>query len=342
MKKSILNKKILIGASLALITFILFCIYALFTPLTHVNENIYIYVRPNDTQNKVFSLLKANVAWPQRMGVNLLAIISGYEDNMHTGRYAIHPNENAVSFFRALRGGRQEPISITIPEVRTMRDLANYLGNHLMFDSLEFLRIVSDSSRMKTFGVSTANVYCLFIPNTYEVYWNISINDFLKRMKRESEGFWNDERLKKAATIPLTPNEVYTLASIIDEETSNNKEKPDIAGMYINRLHKSMPLQADPTIKYAHGNFTLRRIYHSLLNINSPYNTYKNTGLPPGPIRIASVYAIDAVLNYTHHPYLYMCAKDDFSGTHSFARTYSEHLANAARYSKALDKRGIK
>ena len=112
--------------------------------------------------------------------------------------------------------------------------------------------------------------------------------------------------------------------------------------MYINRLHKSMPLQADPTIKYAHGNFTLHRIYHSLLNINSPYNTYKNTGLPPGPIRIASVYAIDAVLNYTHHPYLYMCAKDDFSGTHSFARTYSEHLANAARYSKALDKRGIK
>ena len=112
--------------------------------------------------------------------------------------------------------------------------------------------------------------------------------------------------------------------------------------MYINRLNKNMPLQADPTIKYAHGNFTLHRIYHSLLNINSPYNTYKNTGLPPGPIRIASVYAIDAVLNYTHHPYLYMCAKDDFSGTHSFARTYSEHLANAARYSKALDKRGIK
>lgn len=336
-----MRRTVIIIAS-AVFVLILLCVYVFFTPMSHSEQTEYIYVRQNDTRENILSQLDGVTHFPQRTGLKILALLSGYGNNLHTGRYAIHKKDNAITVFRVLRGGRQEPVSLTIPCVRTMRDLSHYLGEHLMLDSLEFMYVVSDSTKVAEFGVDTANVYCLFIPDTYEVYWNISVDDFLNRMKRESTAFWTKKRLDKAEAIPLTPDEVYTLASIIDEETANKAEKPDIAGMYINRLHDGMPLQADPTIKFAHGDFSLRRIYHDLLNIKSPYNTYRNEGLLPGPIRIASVDAIDAVLDYTRHNYLYMCAKEDFSGTHRFARTYKEHLANAARYSKALNERGIK
>jgi len=185
-------------------------------------------------------------------------------------------------------------------------------------------------------------VAALFVPNTYDVYWNMSVEGLMQRMVKEHEHFWQGDREAKAATLQLTPVEVCTLASIIDEETANNQEKPMIAGMYLNRLKSDMPLQADPTIKFALKQFALKRIWQKLLQTDSPYNTYKNTGLPPGPIKIASIRGIDAVLNAVSHDYLYMCAKEDFSGTHNFARTYQEHLQNAARYTKALNERGIK
>ena len=161
-------------------------------------------------------------------------------------------------------------------------------------------------------------------------------------MSKESQHFWQGNRQRKCESLGLTSDQVMTIASIIDEETANNGEKPMVAGMYYNRYQKKMPLQADPTIKFALGNFELRRIYHNMLDVQSPYNTYRNVGLPPGPIRIPSVAGIDAVLNLVHHDYLYMCAKEDFSGTHNFARTYPEHLQNAAKYSAALNARGIK
>jgi UPF0755 protein len=164
----------------------------------------------------------------------------------------------------------------------------------------------------------------------------------MKRMQKEHDNFWNADRQAKAQAIGLTPNEVCTLASIIDEETANNGEKPMIAGMYLNRLKTGMPLQADPTIKFALKDFALKRIYHNMLTIDNPYNTYRNAGLPPGPIKIASVAGIDAVLNRVDHNYLYMCAKEDFSGTHNFAATYQEHLRNASKYARALNQRGIK
>ena len=179
-------------------------------------------------------------------------------------------------------------------------------------------------------------------PNTYDIYWNVSIDGFLERMKKEHDRFWNAERTTKASFHGLKPNEVATLASIIDEETANNDEKPMIAGMYINRLKKGMPLQADPTVKFALKQFGLKRIYNKLLRTDSPYNTYIHEGLPPGPIKIASIKGIDAVLNAVNHDYLYMCAKEDFSGTHNFAKTYPEHLQNAEKYTKALNERGIK
>ena len=182
----------------------------------------------------------------------------------------------------------------------------------------------------------------LFIPDTYEVYWNISIDKLMEKMVKGNQHFWNQQRTQKAKAMGLSPVEVATLASILDEETANNAEKPMIAGMYYNRLKAGMPLQADPTVKFALKDFALRRIYNKLLQTDSPYNTYKNTGLPPGPIKIASIAGIDAVLNHVRHDYLYMCAKEDFSGTHNFAKTYQEHLNNAGRYTKALNQRGIK
>jgi UPF0755 protein len=223
-----------------------------------------------------------------------------------------------------------------------MEQMAKRLSAKLMIDSTTIADALTDNAFCHQLGYDTCTIACAFVPNTYEVYWNTSVEKLMQRMTNEHDKFWTSERKQKAATIGLTPNEVCTLASIIDEETANNDEKPMIAGMYLNRLHIGMPLQADPTVKFALKDFALKRIYHAHLEVESPYNTYKNAGLPPGPIKVASIRGIDAVLNRIAHNYLYMCAKEDFSGTHNFATTYQEHQANATRYAKALNQRGIK
>ena len=191
-------------------------------------------------------------------------------------------------------------------------------------------------------GYTKETLPALFIPNTYEVYWNMSADAFMKRMQKEHAAFWNKERRGKAANIGLSPEEVATLASIVEEETANNAEKPMVAGLYINRLNKGMLLQADPTVKFGLQEFGLKRILNKHLAVDSPYNTYKYAGLPPGPIRIPSIQGLESVLNYTHHNFIYMCAKEDFSGTHNFAATLSQHMANARRYQQELNKRRIK
>ena len=211
-----------------------------------------------------------------------------------------------------------------------------------MMNKEELEAYLTSNDSCARYGADTATIIAMFIPNTYEVYWNISVPRLLDKMHKEQQTFWNGSRKSKADALGLTPLQVVTLASIVDEETANNAEKPMVAGMYYNRLMQNMPLQADPTIKFALKQFDIRRIYHNMLRVKSPYNTYANTGLPPGPIRVASVAGIDAVLNLVRHDFLYMCAKEDFSGTHNFARTYPEHLDNAAKYTKALNERGIK
>lgn len=304
-----------------------------------IGNTVYLYIDADDTPDSVQVKIK-NTARPGiSSGFPLLSALSGY--TVKSGCYAVEPKDNMFSVFRRLKQGRQTPVRLTIPNVRTMDRLAGTLGKKLMMDSAVVAQHFADSAFCRQYGYDTATMACLFIPNTYEVYWNTSLEDFMKRMQKENATFWNKERLRLAEAAGLTPNEVVTLASIVDEETANNAEKPMVAGMYINRLRTGMPLQADPTVKFALHDFSLRRIYHNHLNVESPYNTYRNTGLPPGPIRIPSIAGIDAVLNHVKHDYLYMCAKEDFSGTHNFARTYREHLANAAKYSKALNRRGI-
>lgn len=265
-----------------------------------------------------------------------------YNQHIRTGRYRIEPGKRIIDVFRQLKGGMQEPVMLTIPEARTMERLSALLDRKLMLDSATIAQALTDSLFCQQQGYTLETIPCLFVPNTYEVYWDMSLENLIKRMHKEYDVFWNSERKAKAEAIGLTPNEVQTLASIVDEETANNAEKPTIAGLYLNRLHKGMLLQADPTVKFAMRDFTLRRILNVHLKTDSPYNTYKYPGLPPGPIRVASIQGIEAVLNPETHDYLYMCAKEDFSGTHNFAVTLQEHQKNARRYQEALNKRGIK
>lgn len=328
------------GVCLLLIIGLLY--YYFFTGFTTSSTTQYVYIDDDDTADSVYAKLTPISSSHSITGLRTLARHSGYADNIRTGRYAIAPGDIVFTVFRHLRNGQQTPLSITIPEVRTIDRLAGVLGKKLMPDSTAFLTALTDSAFCAKYGHDTATIAALFVPNTYDIYWNVSVEKLMERMKKENEHFWNGERMEKAKQMGLSPIEVCTLASIIDEETANNGEKPMIAGMYYNRLKADMPLQADPTIKFALKDFALRRIYHKLLKTNSPYNTYANTGLPPGPIKIASIAGIDAVLNHVDHDYLYMCAKEDFSGTHNFARTYEEHLRNAAKYTKALNERGIK
>lgn len=313
-----------------------------FAPLSKEESTTFLYIDADDNIDSVFAKIDRVATGHGRTGFHTMARHTSYANNIRTGRYAVEPGEGPLTVFRRMKNGMQTPVSLTIPSVRTADKLAAHLGRKLMVDSTDVINALRDEATCERLGYDTATIVSMFIPNTYDIYWNITLEKLLERMQTECNHFWNAGRMSRATALGLKPTEVVTLASIVDEETSDDGEKPMIAGMYYNRLQMGMPLQADPTIKFALKQFELKRIWNNLLNVNSPYNTYRNTGLPPGPIRIPTVAGIDAVLNLVRHDYLYMCAKEDFSGTHNFARTYQEHLQNAAKYSKALNERGIK
>ena len=343
------SKLYIYGAGTCLLIVIGIVYLYCFSSFSKSGNTEYVYIDSDDNIDSVYNKVKPIANGIPFQAFHTLTNHSGYAEHIRTGRYAIRPGDGALKIWRHLKNGLQEPVNLTIPSVRTLDKLAGEVGKRLMMDSTTLYKALTNEEMCKKYGYDTATIVCMFIPNTYDIYWNTSVEKFFDRMQKESKKFWNFERTEKAKNMNLTPNEVITLASIVDEETANNAEKPMVAGMYYNRLKlrdaeypNGMPLQADPTIKFAWKKFELKRIYNNLLYIDSPYNTYKNTGLPPGPIRIPSVAGIDAVLNHVHHDYLYMCAKEDFSGTHNFAKTYQEHLQNAAKYSKALNDRGIK
>ena len=313
-----------------------------FTEFTSQKETHYLYIDSDDTTDSVVAKLRPMATPHALTGLGTLARHSDYNIRPLTGRYAIEPGRSTVGVFRMLKNGLQKPLMLTIPEARTMDRLAARLAKKLMLDSTTIAQALTSEEVCQKLGFDTTTIAAMIVPDTYEVFWDTSIDALLSRLQKEHDNFWGYDRRHKAEALGLSPTEVATLASIIDEETANNGEKPMIAGMYLNRLKKGMPLQADPTVKFAMKNFGLRRIYKAMLTVDSPYNTYQNAGLPPGPIKIASIKGIDAVLNAVGHDYLYMCANDDFSGTHKFAATYKEHQENARRYAKALNARGIK
>ena len=273
---------------------------------------------------------------------NLYAKRLNLEKSFKPGYYHLEPSMDVIRLVRVLKLGEQTPIRVTMNNVRIPAQLAGKLAGQIDADSVEILRVLSDSATAKRVGMTTKTLFSIFLPDTYECYWTTTPDEWVDRMKREWDRFWTEEREAKRKRAGLSRLEVMTLASIVYEETRQTDEMPRVAGVYMNRLKKGMPLQADPTIKYAMQNFGLRRILHKHLKYPSPYNTYLHKGLPPTPICMPGKNAIEAVLNYERHNYLYFCARPTFDGYHNFATSYSDHLKNARAYSAELNRRKIK
>ena len=342
MKKK--TKRIILGSILACLLFgiagVAHIYYYFFAQPFQITDTTYIYIDRDDDVDSVYHKI-AEAGNPKQMhGFESLVRYQGY--NIKTGRYAIKPTDNMRYLHRRLSMGYQTPVKLTIGSVRTLDRMARNVSRQLMIDSTEVAALLNDTAYIRKLGYTQQNLPALFIPNTYEVYWDMSAEDFMARMQKEHKAYWNEKRMKQAEAIGLTPIEVATLASIVEEETANQAEKPMVAGLYINRLKKGMLLQADPTVKFSLQEFGLKRILFKHLEVDSPYNTYKYVGLPPGPFRVPSYQGLESVLNYTKHNYIYMCAKEDFSGTHNFAVTSAQHAANARKYQQALNRRGIR
>ena len=272
---------------------------------------------------------------------SLFAHLRRLPDHIKGGSYLIQDGMTVLQLVNKLNSGAQDAINITINKHRTPQQLCNFLGQKLEFPADSLLVLMQDSSVCASYGETPQTILGIFPQNTYQVYWTTSPRKLLDRMKQESDRFW-DSRQKALQALNLSRQQVIILASIVEEETNANDEKADIASVYLNRLRLAMPLQADPTVKYAIGDFTIRRILTHMLQTDSPYNTYLHRGLPPGPICIPSVSSIDAVLKNKKTDYLYFCAKEDFSGKHNFSSTLAEHQRNAARFHKALNEKQIR
>lgn len=264
-----------------------------------------------------------------------------YPDHIKPGKYVFDKGMSNNLLVNMLKAGNQEPVTVTFNNLRFMEDLAGKVSQYIEPDSTELLAYLTNIDVIEKMGFDKYSFHAMFIPNSYEMYWTTTPEQFTERMKAEYDRFWNDERKAEADSLGLTPIQVITLASIVQEETNKEKEKPVVAGLYLNRIKKGMPLQADPTVKFALGNFNIKRILNSHLEIDSPYNTYKYPGIPPGPINFPEISSIEAVLNPDHNKYIFMCAKEDFSGYHNFATTLSQHNENAMKYKQALDQNKI-
>ncbi len=264
-----------------------------------------------------------------------------YQANIKTGRYVFSKGLSCNELVNILRSGRQSPVTVTFNNIRTINELAGRVGGIIECDSSQIMAFLSDQENYRNDGFSRETIISVFIPDSYEFFWNTMAAGFYSRMLKEYKRFWNPERLARAEQTGLKPYEVSTLASIIDSEAAKPDEKPRIAGVYLNRLKRGIPLQADPTIKFAVNDFTIKRILTKHLQVESPYNTYRYIGLPPGPIGCPSIEGIDAVLHAENHDYLYFAAKPDFSGYHNFSRTLSDHNRFAAMYRRELNRRKI-
>jgi UPF0755 protein len=300
-----------------------------------------LYIPTGSGFEDVVQLLAEHEVLRDTSSFRWLAAQKNYPNHVHPGKYRIRHGLNNNQLVGLLRSGRQEPVQLVFNHIRTPLKMAETVAVQIEADAPGILSIFYDSALLAEHQLTRETVYGVFIPNTYEIYWNTSPSQFLERMIREYRIFWNEKRLARARNIGLSPMEVMTLASIVDEETLKTDEEARIAGLYMNRLKQGIRLQADPTVKFAAGDMGITRVLNKHLAIESPYNTYRQGGLPPGPIVIPSVSAIDAVLNYERHNFLYMCAREDFSGYHIFANTLSQHNKNARSYRNALNRRKI-
>ena len=342
-KKTKIYLVLLITFSVLLTSFSFYFYQAFFSPnvLTEKEEPYMLRIPTGSSFKAVSDSLYNNEAIHDLITFSFVAKVLGYQEEVKPGLYKLEPKMSNLNLVKLLRSGRQIPVKLTFNNVRTKEDLAEKISRNMEISPEDFLKLLEDEENVKKFGFEKETIMSMFIPNTYEVWWNTSAESLFDRMYKEYQNFWTESRRQKAEAMGFTPVEVSTLASIVQAETQKADERPRVAGVYLNRLKINMPLQADPTLVFAHGDFTLKRVLNVHKAIDSPYNTYKYPGLPPGPINLPELSAIDAVLNAENHTYLYFCAKDDFSGYHAFATNYNEHLANARRYQIALNKANI-
>lgn len=256
------------------------------------------------------------------------------------GSYVVQPGDKAISVSRNLRFNRQSPVKVTFNNIRTLDQLAARISSQMAFESADFRSAVGELLPKAGFA-DTCQYTAAFLPDTYEFYWTAPAIEVVQNLLDTRNAFWTAGRRQQARALGLTPVQVATLASIVEEETNKTDERPLVARLYLNRVNSGMKLQADPTVKFAAGDFSLRRIGGEVLRTDSPYNTYMYRGLPPGPIRVAEASTIDGVLNAPAHDYLYMCASLDRPGYHDFAHDFATHRANARRYQEHLNRRGI-
>lgn len=311
-----------------------------FKPI-ELEKSAYIFIEPSTKYNEVITQIKDQVNLPSEKLFQIISERMKYPESIKTGRYAISDGMTMPEIIRMLRSGNQSAVKLTFNNMRTKENLAGRISEQLMLDSLTLLNMLNNETKLESLGFDTNTIVAMFIPNTYEVYWDTSIDKLMNRMQNEYSTFWNESRKAKAKQIGLSPIEVSILASIVEEEATYSDEYPIVAGLYLNRLKRGQRLEADPTVKFALNDFSLRRILYKHLEVESPYNTYRNEGLPPGPIRVPSIKGLDATLSPQDHKYLFMCAKEDLSGRHNFATTHAEHVRNAARYQRALNEKKI-
>jgi UPF0755 protein len=308
---------------------------------TPESNEFYLYIPTGSDYADVVALLESQKLIRDRQTFDWAASKKKYPENIHPGRYRIRPKMSNNELLNMLRAGLQEPVDVVINMARTPEDLAVRISEQIEATREDLLALMKDEQYLQQYGFDRQTIIGMFIPNTYEFWWNTSADGFFKRMYKEYDRFWNRERIGRAREMNFTQNQVITLASIIINETNKEDEYRKIAGVYINRLNSGIRLQADPTVKFALGDFERQRILKTDTQVDSPYNTYLHAGLPPGPISIPVIKAIDAVLQYERHDYVYFCAKEDFSGYHNFARTLDQHNKNARSYQKALNRRNI-
>lgn len=331
MKKAILlilAALLVIGALVAYIGY-----NKIYAPNTRIESDAIFHIESDQTPQVVVQNLKKSGLLADTSFVDLIAKQMKYTASTpKVGRYEISPGMSTYDIINKLRLGKQSPISLTIQGERTIEELAGFLGHNLEKDSMHFLQAIKEDPHESI---------CHYLPNTYEFYWNTTGTAFRERMKRESAKYWQDKNTTILG-LEMTPCEIITLASIVEKESAYNPEKPTIAGVYINRLNRGIPLQADPTVIFSMGDFSIRRVLNKYLTKDSPYNTYLYPGLPPGPICMPSMASIEAVLRAEKHSYIYFCAKPDNSGRHAFASSLSQHNRNARAFQRWLNQRGIK
>lgn len=324
-----------------LILLLLAGFFALRSQTLSLTEETRINLHRGATYEDLVDSLKAHDCLKNYAVFHTAARLRGLPAHVKPGSYTLKPSTSVFWMVQKFYSGNQDPIHVTINKQRTPAQLCDYLSEKLDFESDSLLALLQSDSICSHFNETPQTILGMFLQNTYEVYWTISPMAFLERMHRESEHFW-DKHEHQLSKLGLTQQQVITIASIVDEETNCNDEKPDIASVYLNRYRIGMPLQADPTVKFALGDFSIRRILNYMLDTDSPYNTYRYKGLPPGPICIPSTSSIESVLKNKKTDYIFFCAKEDFSGKHNFASNSAEHAANANKFHKALNERNIK